>query len=160
VNPGYFVKGRAGQPFESIELIDVYVDAFPTELAELTELKLLGYADAERTEAMLRSLPNLRGLKTLRLCNTTLTKLPAEIAQLPKLELLEIRGNNRLASLPPELGTLAALRTLEILDCTKIKVLPAELAQLNLTRLQINPAISTWPAALAKLKALAVEYYK
>lgn len=160
LNANYFVKGEPGQPFKSVKLLgEVYVEAFPEELAELEELTLLGLKDAERTSAMLRSLPRLINLKTLRLVDLTLTELPVEIAKLPKLELLEVRGAKKLTTIPGELGAVSTLRTLELLDLRSLKVLPAEFAALQLTKLRINPALTEWPAPLAKLQKLAVEFY-
>lgn len=160
VNANYFVKGEPGQPFKKVQLVDdVYFDEFPEELAELEELSLLGFNDAERTAAMLRSLPRLTGLKTLRLIDTSLATLPVEIAKLPQLEFLEIRENKNLTVLPAELGSLSSLRTLELLFNPKLKSLPVEFAPLKLSKLRINPALKKWPAPLEKLRKLAVEFY-
>ncbi len=87
-----FVSAQVTEPLNAN-----YFDAFPEELL------FLGPKDAERVAGVLRSLPRLTSLKTLRLIDTSLSELPLEISKLSRLEVLEVRGNKHLTGLPAEL---------------------------------------------------------
>lgn len=96
VNPNWFVKGTPGCAVQSVTIAAAYVDAFPPELASLTELVLLSLSDAKLLALMLRSLSVLRSLKRLRIANSAIIELPVELRTLPNLEVLELSGNKQL----------------------------------------------------------------
>ncbi|HEX7666757.1 MAG TPA: hypothetical protein VF407_19650 [Polyangiaceae bacterium] len=144
VNPKWFRKGKPGEPVKNVALNgETYVAELPESLATIRSLTLLGQEDGERLAKMLRSLPRLRALESLRISGTALTALPADIGELASLRALEIEDNKALASLPPELAKLKlrklairskTLQTLPKLDLDAIEEVAIETPALTLER--------------------------
>ena len=88
------------------------LDAFPTEVCELTHLNMLNISSIP-VKAVPADIGQLKALKSLILKNCSLSSLPVEIGQLESLEVLNLK-DNQLTSLPTELGKLPNLKKLVI----------------------------------------------
>ena len=60
-----------------------------------------------------------------------LPSLPAEVAQLSELKVIELAWCKRLSTLPPELGTLSKLTALGLPGCQQVEKLPPAIGQLE-----------------------------
>ena len=105
---------------EVLDLGGLGLSEVPMEVTELPWLKWL-FLGPDR-EAKERSIKNWK-------CNT-LTNLPPRLfLALPKLELLDLSGNE-LFVIPPEIGTLTALQSLDV-GQNRLTVLPPEIGALS-----------------------------
>ena len=110
-------------------------DNLRVERKEWTELEVVG--SVRNLSPKLWTFTNLVGLY---LNDNRLTKLPAEISLLSKLQKLEL-SRNKLRTLPVELGDMTELREL-YLNGNSLRILPQELGrlfQLRVLGLQGNP---------------------
>jgi Leucine-rich repeat (LRR) protein len=108
------------------------------------------------TIAKLTSMTNLQYLLGYKL-----SKFPAELCSLPRLQYLHL-GNTNIATLPEEIGGLKQLVELDLGGCKKLKTLPEGIAGCeNLVRIDVRySGIESVPKALGSLRRLrSVEIY-
>ena len=119
-----------GVTMENGRVVELELDGFeltggvPTELGQLTSLKVLSLADTRLTSVP-AEIGQLTSLEVLILDDNQLTSVPAEIGQLASLEKLELSGN-QLTSVPAEIGQLTSLREL-LLKGNRLTSVPAEI---------------------------------
>ena len=105
----------------------------------------------------------LKQLKKLIIKHSTLTKIPDQVGNLPKLEHLEITGITRITDLPDSIGKFKNLKTFilaPINETTKITKLPESMNQLkNLEYFYLSgTAISELPLGFENLTNLQELY--
>lgn len=93
-------------------------------------------------------------LKSLIICNNSVSVLPSELGQLRSLTRLNL-GNNKLVTIPTELGNLRKLKIL-LLYQNRLILLPTELGNLsNLNKLSVGKNLLTMiPTELGNLKKM------
>ncbi len=130
----------------------------PSELSQLSQLKLLSIASNYLTGIIPPELGKLSQLKTLDLGNNKLTGIiPPELGKLSQLKTLDLGKNKLTGIIPPELGKLSQLKTLALGNNKLTGIIPPELGQLSqLTVLQLfnNQLEGTIPPELGMLSQL------
>lgn len=121
-------KGQATH----VDLSKQKLDTLPSELFELTELRVLVLRKNKLRE-LSPTISSLSKLEILDISKNKLQKLPPEIGDLTQL--VELRAHqNDLDSLPSEIGQLKELRVLELWD-NNLSMLPEEVREC--TRLEV-----------------------
>uniref|UniRef100_A0A3Q2XRM7 poly(A)-specific ribonuclease n=1 Tax=Hippocampus comes TaxID=109280 RepID=A0A3Q2XRM7_HIPCM len=98
-------------------------DAANGKKSQWAELEISG-----RVRSLSSSLWTLTHLTALHINDNNLTRIPPDIAKLPRLAYLNL-SSNKLRSLPAELGNMVSLREL-LLNNNLLRVLPYELGKL------------------------------
>ncbi len=154
IHEKYLQPGVQPTPFESMVIKEnSVIDAFPSTLRTLTELKIYDYTDAALLNRLIRLLPQLPALQELTIASTCLKVLPSEIGQLKKIKKLVI-GPSGIKVLPPEIGQLATLTELELIENQVLSTLPAELSNLKKLRkfVIIGHAVTKMPKGLESMR--------
>ena len=150
-----------------------HLDALPQEIGNLRKLKELIIDNGNGCSMNVRlpdSIGKLENLRVLRLYGaldaredgqrvnpSRIKSLPGAIANLKKLEVLDL-GRNGLTAVPPQIAGLSNLKTLR-LDFNALRAVPAfvgNFANLNELALDANERIVDLPRLMAKFKALRV----
>ena len=130
----------------------------PSELSNLSALKVLWLHDNELTGDIPSSLGDLSNLTDLYAHNNDLTgEIPTELGKLTSLQELSLYSNDLSGSIPAELGKLTSLTSLSLHDNDLTGEIPAELGKLSsLKSLQLaeNNLSGSIPAELGKLTNL------
>lgn len=128
-------------------------------LSKLQELIVDNGNGCSMAVSLPRSIGKLANLRVLRLYGAieSNTKLPDTIADLRRLEVLDL-GRNGLAAVPPQIAALSNLKTLR-LEYNALRAVPAfvgDFKNLKELSLDANENIANLPAPLAKLKGLKI----
>lgn len=111
-----------------LNLSNLDLEELPTEIGQLTELRVLWLAGNNLTR-LPAEIGNLRKLKRLRLEGNALAELPPEIGLLTKLEELQLH-KNQLPRLPQEFWRLVNLKKLTLAG-NLLEELPGEIGRLK-----------------------------
>ncbi len=135
--------------------------SIPTELENLSNLKILRLFSNQLTGSIPTELGNLSNLEDLRLHNNLLTgSIPTELGNLSNLDVLDLFSNQLTGSIPTELGNLSNLDVLRLYGNLLTGSIPTELGNLsNLENLllfnnQLTGSIPTELGNLSNLDAL------
>jgi hypothetical protein len=165
------LRGCAGR-VQALAVRSERLEALPTwlgELTGLTELRVGGWYDGGERKwrfcplrELLKEVAQLTRLQTLDLyvC-LELTALPAELGALTGLQRLNLFCCFELTALPAELGALTVLRELDLRGCYGLTALPAELGALTcLQELDVSwcSGLTALPAELGTLTGLRELY--
>ena len=132
--------------------------SIPTELGQLTQLKVLNLYSNQLTGPIPTELGQLTQLQLLNLYWNQLTgPIPTELGQLTQLQVLNLTENQLTGPIPTELGQLTQLRSLSLHDnelTGKIPVELGDLAQLQHLYLGENELTGEIPVELGDLAQL------
>lgn len=162
-----------------MDLSENYGLVWPEQLLEKApRLQVLHFNKNGLARPELGKLKELTGLRTLSLSDNELTRIPADIFQLPQLRVLEIDNNkiatipkaiekislldqlnasrNRIGKLPENFGALTALSQLQLSE-NRITELPSSIREcMMLRRLDVRKnKLSVFPGALDRLPWLS-----
>lgn len=150
------LEEAAKTPLEvrKLRLLSLPLAALPPEILAMTNLQELSINNCKNLKELPAGLAKLPYLQLLNVNNNALTSLPPELGSAPSLEKLQC-GSNPLTTLPAEFAGLKKLKTLEIVSA-KFTEVPACVPKIaTLVDLNLNSnKLAAVPAALGDLSNL------